>query len=144
MAQIGNKLFNNIAGAGETPIYQRTGGGTGGGGGGSVSKYSSGWLAGWHWPGGDPNIRDGGFYDIHHNLGTRDIHVACYVNQSAPSDNGDVFSIAQDIRMGFSRGFVTRAFTDNTVTINFGADGFGIWQAEVSFNGSYVKFVVTG
>jgi hypothetical protein len=33
MAQIGNKLFNNIAGAGETPIYQRTGGGTGGGGG---------------------------------------------------------------------------------------------------------------
>jgi hypothetical protein len=31
MAQIGNKNFNNIAGAGETPIYQRTGGGTGGG-----------------------------------------------------------------------------------------------------------------
>jgi len=32
MAQIGNKNFNNIAAGGETPIYQRTGGGTGGGG----------------------------------------------------------------------------------------------------------------
>ena len=32
MTQIGNKYFNNIAAAGETPIYQRTGGGTGGGG----------------------------------------------------------------------------------------------------------------
>jgi hypothetical protein len=29
MAQVGNKYFNNIAGVGETPIYQRTGGGAG-------------------------------------------------------------------------------------------------------------------
>lgn len=32
MTQIGNKYFNNIAAAGETPIYQRTGGGGTGGG----------------------------------------------------------------------------------------------------------------
>ena len=31
MAQVGNKYFSNIAAAGETPIYQRTGGGAGGG-----------------------------------------------------------------------------------------------------------------
>jgi hypothetical protein len=29
MAQVGNKYFNNISGVGETPIYQRTGGGAG-------------------------------------------------------------------------------------------------------------------
>ena len=43
MAQIGNKYFNNIAAAGETPIYQRTGGGTssGTGGDGHIWKFVS-------------------------------------------------------------------------------------------------------
>lgn len=44
MAQIGNKLFNNIAGAGETPIYQRTGGATGGASGGGNEILAQGYV----------------------------------------------------------------------------------------------------
>lgn len=66
MAQIGNKYFNNIAAAGETPIYQRTGGGTGGG----VSKYTTGWIS-------TPSAPQSHSYT--HNLGTEDITYKVYV-----------------------------------------------------------------
>jgi hypothetical protein len=145
MTTIFGNNYNNIAGAGETPIYQLAGGA-----GSSVSKYSSGWLTGSAQLGGDPNISNGGVYTITHNLGTKDIHVACYVNPTAASDDGTVYSAPLDSHQADYRGFMTTSFTDNTVTIQLAENGFavrtgnGSWVNQAAYNNSYVKFVVTG
>ena len=122
------------------------------GGGSAISKYSTGWLPG-QLKGGTNSMSNGGAYTITHNLGTTDIHLACYVNPNAASDDGTVYSVHLDSQGSTGndyRGILTTSLTINTVSIQFGQAGFatltnnGSWVNESSFNNSYVKFVVIG
>ena len=148
---IGGNSFRRTTTSGGKDVYSRTAGGDVSAS--AISKYSTGWLPGQGKQGGDVNIANGAPYTITHNLGTTDIHLACYVNPLAASDDGTVYSVHLDSQGSTGndyRGILTTSLTINTVSIRFGQAGFatltsnGSWVNEGAFNNSYVKFVVIG